>query len=115
MQALLARTMGHAVGARSTFISTLSNLVYPATLLAYAHLLADGVLILSVASKVLLLVVLATLAAKAALEGFHTLPQYCPRLGKRTLACFAGGFAAFPMPELFPSERRLHGGGGGGG
>ena len=108
-QALLARTMGHAVGARSTLISSLSSIVYPAALLAYAHLLADGVLTLGVASKVLLLVVLATLAAKAALEGFHTLPQYCPRLGKRTLACFAGAFAAFPMPELFPSEPRSMG------
>lgn len=53
----------------------------------------------------LLLVLLATLAAKALLEGFHTLPRYCPRYGKRTLACFAAGFAVFPLPELFPSER----------
>lgn len=54
--------------------------------------------------QVLVLVLLATLAAKALLEGFHTLPRYCPRYGKRTLACFAAGFAVFPLPELFPSE-----------
>ncbi|PRW44398.1 derlin-3 isoform X1 [Chlorella sorokiniana] len=103
-QALLARTLGHAVGARSTPIHILSNLVFPAALLGYAHLLADGVLTLGFASKVLVLVLLATLAAKALLEGFHTLPRYCPRYGKRTLACFAAGFAVFPLPELFPSH-----------
>ncbi|KAI7839621.1 hypothetical protein COHA_006621 [Chlorella ohadii] len=102
-QALLARTLGHAVGARSAPIHVLSNLVFPAALLGYAHLLADGVLTLGFASKVLVLVLLATLAAKALLEGFHTLPRYCPRYGKRTLACFAAGFAVFPLPELFPN------------
>lgn len=51
-QALLARTLGHAVGARSTPIHILSNLVFPAALLGYAHLLADGVLTLGFASKV---------------------------------------------------------------
>ena len=55
-------------------------------------------------AQVLLLVLLSTLAAKALVEGFHTLPSYCPRYGKRTLACFAAGFAVFPLPELFPSE-----------
>lgn len=54
--------------------------------------------------QVLVLVLLATLAAKALLEGFDTLPRYCPRYGKRTLACFVAGFAVFPLPELFPSE-----------
>lgn len=152
-QALLARTLGHAVGAQSSLLlSCLSNLVYPASLLVYAHLLADGVLTLGFASKVgavrssgtrgwagaapcsmegwrwlesmpgaarpstcppsrrppqvLLLVLLATLAAKAGLEGFHTLPRYCPHHGKRTLACFAAAFVVFPLPELFPSERQ---------
>lgn len=103
-QALLARTLGHAVGACSTPIHILSNLVFPAALLGYAHLLADGVLTLGFASKVLVLVLLATLAAKALLEGFDTLPRYCPRYGKRTLACFVAGFAVFPLPELFPNH-----------
>lgn len=51
-QALLARTCGHAVGARSPATQLLSNLVFPACLLTYAHLLADGVLTLGVASRV---------------------------------------------------------------
>lgn len=52
--------------------------------------------------QVLVLVLLSTLAAKGLLEGWGSVPSYCPRRGKRTLACFALGFAAFPMPELFP-------------
>jgi len=53
--------------------------------------------------QVLVVVLAGTLAAKAGLEGFSTLPKYCPRRGKRTLACFALGFTVFPLPELFPS------------
>ncbi len=55
-------------------------------------------------AQVLVLVLLCTLACKGLLEGWSSVPAYCPRLGKRTLACFALGFAAFPMPELFPRE-----------
>lgn len=51
-----------------------------------------------------MVVLLATLAAKAALEGWHTLPRYCPRRGPRTLWCFMAGFAVFPLPELFPNH-----------
>ena len=57
--------------------------------------------------QVLVLTLMATLAAKATVEGFHTLPKYCPRRGKRTLACFVAGFAVFPMPEIFPSAHPL--------
>lgn len=52
--------------------------------------------------QVLVLVLLSTLACKGLLEGWSSVPAYCPRRGRRTLACFALGFAAFPMPELFP-------------
>lgn len=52
MQGLLARTCGHALGARQALTRFLANLVFPASLLAYAHLFADGVLTLGVASRV---------------------------------------------------------------
>ncbi|KAL4423051.1 hypothetical protein ABPG77_002085 [Micractinium sp. CCAP 211/92] len=107
-QALLARTCGHALGARLAPTRLLCNLVFPASLLVYAHLFADGVLTLGVASRVLVLVLLCTLACKGLLEGWSSVPAYCPRLGKRTLACFALGFAAFPMPELFPRQYWLY-------
>lgn len=103
-QALLARTCGHAVGARSVATQALANLVFPVGLLAYAHGLADGVLTLGVASRALLGVLLATLAAKAVVEGWHTVPRYCPRRGRRTLAFFIAGFGFFPWPERFPRE-----------
>lgn len=77
-QALLARTLGHALGARSGAVQALANLVFPAVLLGYTHLLADGVLTLGFASKVLVAVLLATLGAKAALEGFDTLVSERP-------------------------------------
>lgn len=51
-QALLARTLGHALGARTGLVHFLSNLAFPSTLLVYAHLLSDGVLTLGFASKV---------------------------------------------------------------
>jgi hypothetical protein len=51
-QALLARTLGHALNVQSPLGKLTANLVFPATLLAYAHLLADGVLTLGVASRV---------------------------------------------------------------
>lgn len=51
-QGLLARTCGHALGARLPLTRLLANLVFPASLLAYAHLFADGVLTLGVASRV---------------------------------------------------------------
>lgn len=51
-QGLLARTLGHAVGARTGLVLFLANLAFPATLLSYAHLLAGGVLTLGFASKV---------------------------------------------------------------
>ena len=40
------------MGVRSTPLRLLSNAVFPAALLGYAHLLADGVLTLGFASKV---------------------------------------------------------------
>jgi hypothetical protein len=52
--------------------------------------------------QVLGAVLLATLASKACLEGWASLPKYCPRRGRRTLACFAAGFGVFPLPELLP-------------
>ncbi|PSC69896.1 serine threonine [Micractinium conductrix] len=107
-QALLARTCGHAVGARSVATQALANLVFPVGLLAYAHGLADGVLTLGVASRALLGVLLATLAAKAVVEGWHTVPRYCPRRGRRTLAFFIAGFGFFPWPERFPRQYWLY-------
>lgn len=53
-------------------------------------------------SQVLVLVLIATLASKVLLEGYGSLPKYCRRRGKRTLACFVAAFAIFPLPELFP-------------
>ena len=110
-QALLARTLGHALGARSPLLRGLSNLAFPATLLAYTHGLAGGILTLGFASKVLVVVLAAQLAAKTALEGWHTLPAYCARRGPRCVAFFAAGFAFFPLPELFPRARRWGAGG----
>lgn len=103
-QALLARTLGHAVGARTGILRFLSNLLFPASLLLYSHLLADSVLTLGFASKALVGVVAATLAAKAAVEGWSTVPKYCPERGRRTLFFFAAAFAFFPLPELFPRK-----------
>ena len=40
------------MGAQTTLVNGLANLVFPAALLIYAHLLADGVLTLGIASKV---------------------------------------------------------------
>jgi len=51
-QALLARTCGHAVGASTPIPQFLANLVFPTTLLVYAHGMAGGVLTLGFASKV---------------------------------------------------------------
>jgi hypothetical protein len=51
-QALLGRTLGHAVGARSPITRAIANQAYPATLLVYTHVVADGVLTLGFASKV---------------------------------------------------------------
>lgn len=103
-QALMGRTFAHALGATSRITLSLPSIVYPASLLIYAHGLADGVLTLGIASKTLGLVLLATLASKLLLEGVGSLPQYNARRGKRTLACFVLAFIAFPMPELFPRQ-----------
>jgi hypothetical protein len=51
--------------------------------MAVGHLM--GELSLAVCSKVLLFIMLATLCAKLAVEGAHTLPKYCPRRGKKVL------------------------------
>lgn len=82
-QTLLARTLGHAIGAYTQLVSGLANLFFPAALLAYGHVM--GGLSLGACSKVLLAIMLATLVAKMAWEGPHTLPKYCPRRGKKVL------------------------------
>lgn len=61
-----------------------------------------AILVCLLPPQVLLVVLLATVAAKAVLEGWSTLPKYCSRRGPQTVACFALGFAFFPLPELLP-------------
>lgn len=56
--------------------------------MALGHVM--GGLSLAVCSKVLLWIMLATLAAKVAIEGWHTVPKYCPQRGKKVLGELPG-------------------------
>ncbi|GAB4814400.1 hypothetical protein N2152v2_001446 [Parachlorella kessleri] len=98
-QCLLARTFGHAIGATTQLVSGVSNLFFPAALMAIGH--GMGGLSLAVCSKVLLVIMLATLCAKLTVEGAHTLPKYCRKRVTKVLVCYLLGFSFFVLPEIF--------------
>jgi hypothetical protein len=108
-QSLLARTLGHALGARSAPAVWLSNGAFPTLLMSWAvaskripHIVPP--MTLGQASRALLAVMCATLLAKLVLEGPGTLPKYNKARGRRAGLCFLFGFVVFPLPELFPEK-----------
>lgn len=73
-QALLARLLGHGLGARGAPTLALSNAAFPAAVWGVARL--RGGITLGLASKILAAVAASTVASKALLEGWHSLPRY---------------------------------------
>ena len=106
-QTLLSRTLGHAVGAHTSVVTTICNQLFPCLLMAWAFLSKRGEgwppLTLGSASQTLFLVMIAGLAAKAAFEGAATLPSYSKSRGTKAALFFFLGFVCFPLPELAPS------------
>jgi len=110
-QTVLSRTLGHAVGAHTSFVSLIYNSVFPCLLIFWAFLsknpqgwgLFPPPLTFGAANKALFLVMLSGLAAKVAFEGATTFPLYSQQRGKKALLCFFLGFVCFPLPELYPS------------
>lgn len=82
-QGLLARTFAHALGVRSSAISTFANLAFPAGVFAMSKMLE--VFTLGMASKILTTVIFLTLAAKLVLEGHTSLPRYSATRGKAAI------------------------------
>jgi hypothetical protein len=109
-QTVLSRTLGHAVGAHTSFVSLIYNSVFPCLLIGWAFLSKRPQgwalfppLTFGAASKALFLVMLSGLAAKVAFEGATTFPPYSKQRGKKALLFFFLGFVCFPLPELYPS------------
>ena len=98
------------MGAHTSLVTAISSALYPFVLTAWAVLSKRGVLktslpplSLGTASKALILIMVAALAAKAAYEGgMDTMPRYNKKKAKRILICFFLGFFVFPLPEVFP-------------
>lgn len=104
-QWLLGRSFGHAVGASHAVTIALTNVAFPAAVLALAHATSasGGALSLAACSRALLGTVAAATAAKLGLEGTHTLPPVPGHRARNAGFRILTGLAVFPLPELAPS------------
>lgn len=104
-QWLLGRSFGHAVGASHAVTIALTNVAFPAAVLALAHAASasGGALSLAACSRALLGTVAAATAAKLGLEGTHTLPPVPGHRARNAGFRILTGLAVFPLPELAPS------------
>ena len=104
-QWLLGRSFGHAVGASHFVTVALTNVAFPAAVLALAHAASarGAALSLAACSRALLGTVAAATAAKLGLEGHHTLPPVPGHRARNAGVRILTGLAVFPLPELAPS------------
>eukprot|EP00873_Tetraselmis_striata_P004781 jgi/Tetstr1/425045/TSEL_015510.t1 len=97
---LLGRTFGQAVGAKGALISGIHAVGYPA--MAIYQLTTDAGVSLGQLAQVLVGLMLATVAAKLALQGRATMPSYPRGAIPRIAAYFALAFAFFALPSRVP-------------
>ena len=100
-QSLLARTVGHVLGARSCIVKALSNVAFPIILVSWSLLSKQiGAVVtptLGTSSIVLLAIIIAAVVTKLVIE-----PKTLPDIPPRVFVLSALGFLCFPIPEIMP-------------